>query len=249
MKSSYNFKEAHQSSGCISAIRRAGLDTAHWRYAFRRAYKLDAHIVQLATTENPSFKITGALLSRCKVMVLDKLSDDDMSKIIHQAIWRLVEDSESMLSESTQTSFKRSEIKSDIEHPSSLSAPDLLPPIEDDDTPPKPSDKGKDSVPFPAYPHLKSRVIQTIASLANGDARVALGLLELALASPSNTEESTLLEQLRRCVSTSYDRTGDSRYDMISALHKSIRTSDGSAALYWLARMLVGGEDPVRLFP
>jgi len=65
------------------------------------------------------------------------------------------------------------------------------------------------------------------------------------LLSAPTTAESTLLESLRRSVSTSYDRTGDARYDLISVLHKSVRGSQPSAALYWLARMLEAGEDPV----
>lgn len=63
--------------------------------------------------------------------------------------------------------------------------------------------------------------------------------------SPATSIESNLLSSLRRSVSVSYDRTGESHYDMISALHKSIRGSQGSAAMYWLARMLTGGEDPL----
>lgn len=82
-------------------------------------------------------------------------------------------------------------------------------------------------------------------SLADGDARTALSLLALVLGSSPDTEEATLLAAMRQSVSTSYDRTGDSHYDMISALHKSVRGSEGSAAMYWLARMLTAGEDPV----
>ena len=85
----------------------------------------------------------------------------------------------------------------------------------------------------------------TIASLSCGDARTALSLLELVLISDQKTPESALLESLRRSVSTSYDRTGDARYDLISVLHKSVRGSQPDAALYWLARMLEAGEDPV----
>ena len=85
----------------------------------------------------------------------------------------------------------------------------------------------------------------TIASLSCGDARTALSLLELVLLSAQTTPESALLETLRRSVSTSYDRTGDARYDHISALHKSVRGSQPGAALYWLAQMLEAGEDPV----
>lgn len=84
-----------------------------------------------------------------------------------------------------------------------------------------------------------------IASLSSGDARTALSLLELVLHSVPNTSESVLLESLRQSVSTSYDRTGDPHYDLISALHKSVRGSQPDAALYWLGRMLEAGEDPV----
>ena len=95
------------------------------------------------------------------------------------------------------------------------------------------------------YPQLTRRVITEVASLSSGDARVALSLLELVLHSAPTTSESVLLDSLRRSVSTSYDRTGDARYDLISALHKSVRGSQPGAALYWLARMLEAGEDPV----
>jgi putative ATPase len=97
----------------------------------------------------------------------------------------------------------------------------------------------------PLYPQLTRRVITAIASLSSGDARVALSLLELVLQSAPATSESVLLESLRRSVSTSYDRTGDAHYDLISALHKSVRGSQPGAAHYWLARMLEAGEDPV----
>jgi putative ATPase len=97
----------------------------------------------------------------------------------------------------------------------------------------------------PPYPQLTRRVITAIASFSSGDARVALSLLEFVLHLAPTTSESVLLESLRRSVSTSYDRTGDARYDLISALHKSVRGSQPGAALYWLARMLDAGEDPV----
>ena len=96
------------------------------------------------------------------------------------------------------------------------------------------------------HSRLTPKIKRSIASLSDGDARTALSLLELVLSSPSTTiSEESLLSSLRRSVSTRYDRTGDSHYDMISALHKSVRGSDGSAALYWLARMLTAGEDPI----
>lgn len=97
----------------------------------------------------------------------------------------------------------------------------------------------------PPYPQLTRRVVTSIASLSSGDARVALSLLELVLHSAPTTSESVLLESLRRSVSTSYNRTGDAHYDLISVLHKSVRGSQPGAALYWLARMLEAGEDPV----
>ncbi|KAH9985467.1 DNA polymerase III, clamp loader complex, gamma/delta/delta subunit [Russula vinacea] len=101
------------------------------------------------------------------------------------------------------------------------------------------------SSPSPPYPHLTRRVTSEIASFSSGDARTALSLLELVLHSAPNTSESVLLESLRQSVSTSYDRTGDPHYDLISALHKSVRGSQPDAALYWLGRMLEAGEDPV----
>ena len=94
-------------------------------------------------------------------------------------------------------------------------------------------------------PQLSPKVLASLVSLADGDARTALSLLALVLGSSPGTDEATLLTALRQSVSTSYDRTGDSHYDMISALHKSVRGSEGSAAMYWLARMLTAGEDPV----
>lgn len=98
---------------------------------------------------------------------------------------------------------------------------------------------------FPQYPHITQQVITSMASLAAGDARSALSLLEHILLAPVETPESVLLDSMKRSVATSYDRTGDARYNLISALHKSIRGNQGGAALYWLARMLEAGEDPM----
>lgn len=96
-----------------------------------------------------------------------------------------------------------------------------------------------------AFPQLTSKILSSIISLATGDARTAISLLEVVLASPPDSKEATLLNALKNSVSASYDRTGESHYDMISALHKSVRGSQGSAAMYWLARMLTAGEDPL----
>jgi putative ATPase len=99
--------------------------------------------------------------------------------------------------------------------------------------------------PCPSIPQLTPKILQSIISLAMGDARTAISLLDLVIKSPSDSKEAVLLGSIRRCASTSYDRSGESHYDMISALHKSVRGSQGSAALYWLARMLTAGEDPL----
>jgi putative ATPase len=95
------------------------------------------------------------------------------------------------------------------------------------------------------HPLMTPSVQKSIVALANGDARTALGLLEQLLQVSPDTNEADIISFLRNSVSTSYDRTGDDRYDMISALHKSVRGSQPNAALYWLARMLTSGEDPL----
>ncbi|EPT05061.1 hypothetical protein FOMPIDRAFT_46514 [Fomitopsis schrenkii] len=163
-----------------------------------------------ATTENPSFKLTGALISRCRVFVLERLTDDDIHKIITQAVEHPLPEFPSSLSSTTTA-------------PTSPSIPPL----------------------FPSYPHLTPKLLSSIVSLSAGDARTALSLVELVLTAPPTSAPDALLADLRRSVSTSYDRTGESHYDMISALHKSVRGSRPSAALYWLARMLSAGEDPL----
>ena len=94
-------------------------------------------------------------------------------------------------------------------------------------------------------PKLDDELLRFLASAADGDARVALSSLELALASSeSNIDRQTLMDSLRKA-HLAYDRTGDQHYDTISALHKSVRGSDANAALYWLARMLESGDDPL----
>ncbi|KAF8342030.1 DNA polymerase III, clamp loader complex, gamma/delta/delta subunit [Cantharellus anzutake] len=146
-----------------------------------------------ATTENPSFKVVAALLSRCRVIVLWRIFDTDMMKILLNAINRM-----------------RDSIKQ--EH---------------------------------ATLATNTKVLECIVGLSIGDARTALNLLELVLQAPSNVSVEQILNSLKTTTLSRYDRTGDDRYEMISALHKSIRGSDGSAALYWLARMLTAGEDPL----
>ncbi|KAL0575500.1 DNA-dependent ATPase mgs1 [Marasmius crinis-equi] len=163
-----------------------------------------------ATTENPSFKLTGALLSRCR-QVTPRLTEEDIEAIIKGAVIRIA---------------PQQELTVDIDDQSAIGSQEA-------------------SVTSVLYPQLTSKVIASITSLSAGDARTALSLLELVISAPASSPEAALIEDLRRSVSTSYDRTGDSHYDMISALHKSVRGSDADAAMYWLARMLAGGEDPL----
>lgn len=145
-----------------------------------------------ATTENPSFQVNSALLSRCKVFVLKPLSEDDVAGLILRAAEKGFPGTKAVISD-------------DLAH--------------------------------------------VIARFANGDARTALNTLEAA-ASDSPTENGAIMvseEAVADCVSRRsllYDKTGEEHYNLISAFHKSMRNSDPDAAVYWLARMLDGGEDP-----
>ena len=143
-----------------------------------------------ATTENPSFEIRNALLSRCRVFVLNRLEERDIIKILKKAI----EDKEYGLGDRN--------IK-----------------ISDD--------------------HIK-----LLASLSNGDARTALNILDYA-GSISNNIDAKIIKEAFQKSYLLYDKNGDEHYNIISALHKSMRGSDENAALYWLARMLEAGEDPL----
>ena len=148
-----------------------------------------------ATTENPSFEVNGALLSRCKVFVLQALTTDDLTSLLARAL-------------TDPRGFGGQEIE--IE-------PDML---------------------------------EAIANFANGDARAALSTLEMLVLN-SDTDGKTVRitrETLEQCISKKsllYDKTGEEHYNLISALHKSMRNSDPDAAVYWLARMLEAGEDPL----
>lgn len=148
-----------------------------------------------ATTENPSFEVNGALLSRCKVFVLQTLKTEELCELLRNAV-------------SDERGFGRQKIE-----------------ISDD-------------------------IIETIANFANGDARSALSTLEMAVLN-GETEGDTVRvtrETVEQCTSKKsllYDKTGEEHYNLISALHKSMRNSDPDAAVYWLARMLEAGEDPL----
>ena len=148
-----------------------------------------------ATTENPSFEINGALLSRCRVFVLHALGEEDLTALLRRAL-------------SDPRGFGGQEI--------------TLPPD----------------------------ALELIARFANGDARTALSVLEMAVLNgdsdgPKVRVSEEMLEQCLSRKSLLYDKKGEEHYNLISALHKSMRNSDPDAAVYWLARMLEAGEDPL----
>ena len=144
-----------------------------------------------ATTENPSFEIINALLSRSRVYVVNELNPDQLVQVMRRAI-------------DTDVTLKKKNITATDE------------------------------------------VLKLVASKSNGDARAALTLLEASITGASS---STLIEEdISRVIQKGflyYDKNGEEHYNIISALHKSIRNSDENAALYWLARMLEGGEEPL----
>ncbi|NCO69450.1 MAG: replication-associated recombination protein A, partial [Acidobacteria bacterium] len=145
-----------------------------------------------ATTENPSFELNAALLSRVKVVILAQLDEGAIVGLLKRAL---------------------------ADHERGLGALQLL--FDDD-------------------------ALAGIASLADGDARVAYNMLELAAETvgPGGSVDVGLIRRLAQRRLTRFDKEGEEHYNLISALHKSIRNSDCDAALYWLARMLEGGADP-----
>ena len=148
-----------------------------------------------ATTENPSFEINSALLSRCKVFVLKALEDEDILELL----------------------------KTTLHSPKGL---------------------GKENI------QIEESILKQLAVFANGDARVALNTLEMCVLNAENTDGVQIVneEVLAQCISQKtllYDKKGEEHYNLISALHKSMRNSDVQASIYWLARMLEAGEDPL----
>ena len=139
-----------------------------------------------ATTENPSFEINSAVLSRAQVLTLNRLSEDDLRALLARAERELARDL--ALPEETQAA---------------------------------------------------------LIAMADGDGRAMLNLIEQVAAWPdyAGVSAATLSARLQRRAAQ-YDKSGDGHYNLISALHKSIRGSDPDAALYWFSRMLEGGEDP-----
>jgi len=149
-----------------------------------------------ATTENPSFEVIGPLLSRCRVITMKVLSEEDIALIVESA-------------------------------------------LKDEDR-----GLGQDSW------HLSREAIQYLVHISDGDARMALNNLELvtSLKRTDQEEKSVTLEEIKTALQEKalvYDKSGESHYNLISALHKSMRGSDPDAAIYWLGRMLASGEDPV----
>ena len=149
-----------------------------------------------ATTENPSFEINSALLSRCKVFVFKPLEVQDLVKLLKRAV-------------TDERGFGKEKIS-----------------IEDE-------------------------FLEIIAKFANGDARTALSTLEMVILNGDTDKNGNITvtkDILEQCISKKslfYDKNGEEHYNIISALHKSMRNSDPDAAVYWLARMLEAGEDPL----
>lgn len=149
-----------------------------------------------ATTENPSFEINGALLSRCKVFVLQALKTEELTGLLARAL-------------KDERGFGGQNIQ------------------------------------------MEESLLERIARFADGDARRALSTLEMAVLNGDAKEDGSIIvteETLEQCTSKKsllYDKNGEEHYNLISALHKSMRNSDPDAAVYWLARMLEAGEDPL----
>ena len=149
-----------------------------------------------ATTENPSFEINNALLSRCRVFVLKELSNSDILTLLKRAI-------------KDERGF------------------------------------GKEKI------NISEENLKIIANYANGDARNALTTLDIIITNAEEDKDGTIQvskDIIENCISKKallYDKNGEEHYNIISALHKSMRNSDPDAAVYWLARMLEAGEDPI----
>ncbi len=148
-----------------------------------------------ATTENPSFEVNGALLSRCRVFVLKQLGADDIVTLLNRAL-------------NDERAFESKKI------------------------------------------HISDEDLYFIANFSNGDARTALSTLEMAVINSDEkdgqiTVDQQIIEDITSKKSFLYDKKGEEHYNIISALHKSMRNSDPDAAVYWLSRMLEAGEDPL----
>ncbi|MBT3356337.1 replication-associated recombination protein A [bacterium] len=145
-----------------------------------------------ATTENPSFEVNSALVSRARVFVLKKLSNIEIAGILRKTLIKLEKTGEKV--------------------------------------------------------QIKKEATAAIADLSNGDARMALNTLEACIESSRKTKKEITKTDVKEVLQKThilYDKNGEEHYNIISALHKSLRGGDAHASVYWLARMLEGGEDPV----
>ncbi len=148
-----------------------------------------------ATTENPSFEVNAALLSRCRVFVLKALEESDLVRLLNNA----------------------------LNHPSGFGTQHI---------------------------QITQDQLRAIAAFSNGDARTALNTLEMAVLNGEISAKGITVTEdgLAQCISRKsllYDKNGEEHYNLISALHKSMRNSDPDAAIYWMCRMLEGGENPL----
>ncbi|BGP25730.1 OPT super [Rhodotorula toruloides] len=227
-----------------------------------------------STTENPSFRVNTALLSRCRVFVLQKLTQNDIYRILLRAL-RLLHEQRTgeSLSPAGEQAKEENVTNSEAGGDDSARAEDGVEANgekrESDElrvagadvvtggssvsdapaqaTKPDPEPLEFDPV-FAFTGPVDPPLIRFLAAAADGDARVALSSLELALSATRDTNGKISRDELKRSLRKAhlqYDRTGDAHYDTISALHKAVRGSDANAALYWLARMLGGGDDPL----
>ena len=152
-----------------------------------------------ATTENPSFEINGALLSRCRVYILNQLTEEQIVVLLRRAL------------EDTERGLGKMKLRA------------------------------------------SDQVLEQIAAYSSGDARSAYNVLEVAAATAAGaggeTTEQVITEQIVKDTLQKrvllYDKSGEEHYNLISALHKSVRNSDVDASLYWLGRMMQSGEDPL----
>jgi putative ATPase len=152
-----------------------------------------------ATTENPSFEINGALLSRCRVYILNQLTEAQIVVLLRRAL------------EDTERGLGKMNLRAD------------------------------------------DKILEQIAAYSSGDARSAYNVLEVAAAAAAGEDggltqqvitEQIIKDTLQKRVLL-YDKSGEEHYNLISALHKSVRNSDANASLYWLGRMIESGEDPL----
>ncbi|MCP4654574.1 MAG: replication-associated recombination protein A [bacterium] len=152
-----------------------------------------------ATTENPSFEVNGALLSRCRVVVLKPLGPEELSRIVRRAL--------------------------------------------------RDCARGLGGLGGDGGVEVDEAAVESLVQLASGDARKVLNLLELvvtdAVSGGAGRVDADAVRRIAQRKVLLYDKSGEEHFNLISALHKSLRESDPDAALYWLVRMLEGGEDPL----